>query len=65
MEYNMEKIIDGILTATYLVILTIGTGFTVQKTFYLTRNAALEKAATGLGSLEASTHKTTGGKLDF
>ncbi|MDO9181876.1 MAG: hypothetical protein Q7U04_05690 [Bacteriovorax sp.] len=61
----MEKIIDGILTAAYLVIFTIGTGYSVQKVFYWTRNAALEKAATGLGSLEASTRKMTGGKLDF
>lgn len=53
----MEKIIDGILT--------FGSGYTVQKSFYWTRNAALEKAATGLGSLEASTRKMTGGKLDF
>jgi hypothetical protein len=61
----MEKTIDGILTAAYLVILTIGTGLTVQKTFYLTRNAALEKTVTGLGSLEASTRIMTVGKLDF
>jgi len=60
----MEKIIDGILTAAYLVIFTVG-GYIVQKAFYWTRNAALEKAATGLGSLEASTRKMTGGKLDF
>jgi hypothetical protein len=61
----MEKIIDGILTAAYLIIFTVGSGYTVQKAFYWTRNAAFEKVATGLGSLETSTRKMTGGKLDF
>jgi hypothetical protein len=61
----MEKIIDGILTAAYLVIFTVGSGYTVQKAFYWTRNAALEKVATGLGSLEISTRKMTGDKLDY
>lgn len=61
----MEKIIDGILTAAYLLIFTVGSGYTAKKTFCWTRNAALEKVATGLGSLEASTRKMTGGKLDF
>ena len=61
----MDKLIDGILTAVYLVVITVGGGYTLQKTYNWTRNAALEKAATGLGSLEASTRKMTGGKLDF
>jgi hypothetical protein len=61
----MDKIIDGVLTAVYLVIFTIGSGDTVEKAYYWIRNAALEKAATGLGSLEASTRKMTGSKLDF
>jgi hypothetical protein len=61
----MEKLIDGILTAVYLVVLTAGGGYTLQKTYNWTRNAALEKAATGLGNLESSTRKMTGGKLDF
>lgn len=61
----MDKIIDGILTVVYLAIFTVGSGYTVQKTYYWARNAALEKAATGLGSLESSTRKMTGGKLDF
>ncbi len=61
----MDKLIDGILTAVYLVVLTAGGGYTLQKAYHWTRSAALEKAATGLGSLESSTRKMTGGKLDF
>ena len=61
----MDKLIDGILTAVYVVIMTVGGGYTLQKAYNWTRNAALEKAATGLGSLEAPTRKMTGGKLDF
>jgi hypothetical protein len=61
----MDKIIDGVLTAAYLIIFTVGSGYTIQKAYYWTRNAALEKAATGLGSLESSTRIMTGGKLDF
>lgn len=61
----MDKIIDGILTAVYCLVLTAGSGFTLHKVYNWTRNAALEKAATGLGSLEATTRKMTGGKLDF
>lgn len=48
----MEKIIDGILTAAYLLMITLGGGYTLKKTHDWIRNAALEKAATGLGSLE-------------
>lgn len=61
----MDKIIDGILTAVYCLVLTAGSGLTLHKVYNWTRNAALEKAATGLGSLEATTRKMTGGKLDF
>jgi hypothetical protein len=61
----MDKIIDGVLTAVYCVLLTAGTGFTIHKVYNWTRYAALEKAATGLGSLESSTRIMTGGKLDF
>jgi hypothetical protein len=61
----MEKIIDGVLTAAYVVLLTFGSGYSVRKAYFWTRNAALEKAATGLGSLESSTRIMTGGKLDF
>lgn len=61
----MEKIIDGILTAAYLLMITLGGGYTLKKTHDWIRNAALEKAATGLGSLEKSTQIMTGGKLDF
>jgi hypothetical protein len=61
----MDKIIDGVLTAAYLVIFTLGSGYMAQKAYYWTKNAALEKASTGLGSLESSTQKMTGGKLDF
>lgn len=61
----MGAIIDGILTVVYLAVFTLGSGYSAQKAFYWTRNAALEKAATGLGSLETSTRKLTGGKLDF
>jgi hypothetical protein len=61
----MDKIIDGVLTAAYLVLLTLGSGYTIDKAYHWTRNAALEKAATGLGSLESSTRIMTGGKLDF
>lgn len=61
----MDKIIDGVLTIAYLAALTFGGGYYLQKTYYWARNAALEKAATGLGSLESSTRKMTGGKLDF
>jgi hypothetical protein len=61
----MEKIIDGVLTAVYLVLITAGSGYTIQKVYHWSRNAAFEKAATGLGNLESSTRKMTGGKLDF
>lgn len=61
----MEKLIDGILTAVYLVVFTAGSGYTLQKTYNWARHAALEKAATGLGSLEKPTRIMTGGKLDF
>ena len=61
----MEKIIDGILTAAYLVLITVGGGWTLQKAYHWTRNAALEKAATDLGSLEKVSRTMTGGKLDF
>lgn len=61
----MEKIIDGVMMAIYLVLFTVGGGYTLSKAYHWTRNAALEKAATDLGSLEASTRKMTGGKLDF
>lgn len=61
----MDKIIDGVLTAAYLIIFTVGSGYSVKKAYYWSRNVALEKAATGLGSLETSTRKMTGGKLDF
>lgn len=61
----MEKVIDGVLTAAYLVLLTLGSGYTLQKAANWTRNMALEKAATGLGSLEASARIMTGGKLDY
>lgn len=61
----MDKIIDGVLAAVYIAIFTIGSGYTVQKAYYWTKNAALEKASVGLGSLESPTQKMTGGKLDF
>jgi hypothetical protein len=61
----MDKIIDGVLTVAYLALFTLGSGYAAKKAFYWTRNAALEKAATGLGSLESSTRIMTGGKLDF
>lgn len=61
----MEKIIDGILMAAYLVLVTVGGGWTLQKAYYWTRNVALEKAATDLGSLEKASRIMTGGKLDF
>jgi hypothetical protein len=62
---NMDKIIDGILTATYLVLFTFGSGYTLNKAYYWSRNAAFEKIATGLGSLEKSSSIMTGGKLDY
>ena len=61
----MEKIIDGVLTVTYLLLVTLGSGWTLQKAYYWSRNAALEKAATDLGSLEKASQIMTGGKLDF
>ena len=61
----MEKIIDGILTFVYLVVFTAGSGYTIHGVYNWSRNAALEKAAKGLGSLEKSTRIMTGGKLDF
>ncbi len=61
----MDKIIDGVLTVTYLMFLITGSGYTVQKAYKWTRNAALEKASLGLGSLETSTRTMSGGKLDF
>lgn len=61
----MDKLIDGILTAAYLVMVTVGGGYTLQKAYYWTRNAALEKAATDLGSLEKVSRIMTGGKLDY
>lgn len=62
---NMDKIIDGVLTVAYLLIFTMGSGYTAQKALVWTRNIALEKAATGLGSLESASRKMTGGKLDY
>jgi hypothetical protein len=61
----MEKLIDGILTAAYFLMITFGAGYTLQKAHNWMRYAALEKVATGLGSLEKSTQTMTGGKLDF
>lgn len=61
----MEKIIDGVLTIAYLAIVTAGGGYTLHSVYNWSRHAALEKAATGLGSLEKSTRIMTGGKLDF
>lgn len=61
----MDNIIGGILTVAYLVMITVGSGYTVKKAYYWSRNAAFEKIATGLGSLEKSTRKMTGEKLDF
>lgn len=61
----MDKIIDRVLTAVYLVLLTAGSGYTLEMVYQWTKHAALEKAATGLGSLESSTRIMTGGKLDF
>lgn len=61
----MEKIIDGVLTIAYLALVTVGGGYTLHGVYSWSRNVALEKAATGLGSLEKSTRIMTGGKLDF
>ena len=61
----MEKIIDGVLTAAYLLMITLGGGYSLQKAYHWTRNAALEKAATPMPSLEKATQIMTGGKLDF
>ncbi|MDD4976794.1 MAG: hypothetical protein PHY93_20735 [Bacteriovorax sp.] len=61
----MEKIIDGVLTIAYLGLLTFGGGYTLEKGCQWIKHAALEKASTGLGSLEAPTRQMTGGKLDF
>jgi hypothetical protein len=32
----MDKIIDGILTAVYLVLLTAGSGYTLEKIYHWT-----------------------------
>ena len=61
----MDKTIDSVLTVAYLFLLTAGSGYTVKKAYFWTRNAALEKAAKGLGSLEAPTRVMTAGRLDF
>lgn len=61
----MDEIIGGVLTIAYLAALTFGGGYSLHKVYNWTRNAALEKAATGLGSLESPTRIMTGGKLDF
>ncbi len=61
----MEKIIDGIVTAIYLVVFTFGSGYTLNKAYNWSRNVSFEKVATGLGSLEKSSRTMTGGKLDF
>ena len=61
----MGNIIDSVLTVAYLFLLTVGSGYTVKKVYSWSRNIALEKAATGFGSLEAPNRIMTGGKLDF
>lgn len=61
----MEKIIDGVLVATFAVAVAAGGHYTLRQIYHWSRRAALEKAAQGLGKLEPSTRKMTGGKLDF
>lgn len=61
----MEKIIDGVLAVAYVALITFGGSYALSKTYNWVRFAALEKAATGLGSLEKSSRIMTGGKLDY
>lgn len=62
----MEKIIDGVMMSlVFTLVIASGGCFTLQKAYYWSRNAALEKAAKGLGSLERSSRIMTGGKLDY
>jgi hypothetical protein len=61
----MDKIIDGVVTIAYVALLLFGSGYGLKKVYFWTKNAALEKASKGLGSLEAPTRIMTGGKLDF
>lgn len=61
----MEKIIDGILTTVVAVLIAMGGKYTLEQTYIWARHKALEKAATGLGSLEKASRTLTGGKLDY
>jgi hypothetical protein len=59
----VEKIIDGVVTFAYFALVTWGGTYTLNKIYVWTRNAALEKAATDLGSLEHATRVMTGADL--
>ena len=59
----MEKIIDGVLAVAYLAVIAAGGTYTLDKVYAWTRNAALEKAATDLGSFEHATRIMTGADL--
>lgn len=61
----MDKIIDGILTVVYVALIAMGGKYTLQQAVNWSQKQAFEKVAHGLGSLEPTTQKMTGGKLDF
>ena len=61
----MEKLIDGILTTVLAVLVAFGGKYTLEQTYVWVRHKSLEKAATGLGSLEKASRTLTGGRLDY
>lgn len=62
---KMEKLIDAVLVAVYVSLISMGGKYTLQHAFEWSQKAALQKAVQGLGRLEPATRKMTGGKLDF
>ena len=61
----MEKLIDAVLTLVSVVVISAGGSYTVREVHDWSKKMALQKAAKGLGRLESTTQKMTGGKLDF
>ena len=62
---NMKTLIDILVVSLFSIAAIQGSRYGLEKTATFIQMLALEKAATGLGSLESATQKMTGGKLDF
>ena len=61
----MEKLIDALLTAVYVGLITVGGRYTLHQAVEWSQKIALQKVTQGLGKLEPATQKMTRGKLDF